>query len=146
MINDWYENISVGDKTETRGRTITEADVVNFAMISGDWNPLHVDRTYGEAGPFGERIAHGMLVLTAMTGLITLDPPYVMAFYGFDKVRFFKPTLFGDTISARTEVIERSDHKRGGVITCKITVVNQNDAEVASCEMKMLVASKAARL
>ncbi|MGH9098628.1 MAG: MaoC/PaaZ C-terminal domain-containing protein, partial [Acidimicrobiales bacterium] len=55
MITDWYEHISLGDTTETQGRTITEADVVTFAMVSGDWNPLHVDQTYAETGPFGMR-------------------------------------------------------------------------------------------
>jgi 3-hydroxybutyryl-CoA dehydratase len=146
MITDWYENISVGDTTETRGRTITEADVVNFAMISGDWHPLHVDQVYSESGPFGRRIAHGMLVLTVMTGLIELAPKYVVAFYGFDKVRFARPTFLGDTLRAHTEVVERSDHPRGGVVNCKITVVNQQDEPVAACSMKMLVASKTSAL
>ncbi|GAF86639.1 unnamed protein product, partial [marine sediment metagenome] len=60
----YFEEIQVGDVEVTRARTITEADIVNFAAFSGDWYPLHTDVEYAKKGPFGERIAHGMLVLS----------------------------------------------------------------------------------
>jgi acyl dehydratase len=62
----YFEDFKVGEKSITHSRTITEADIVNFAALSGDWNPLHVDKEFAHNGPFGERIAHGLLVLSGV--------------------------------------------------------------------------------
>ena len=104
MITKWFDEFKVGETFRTRGRTITEADIVNFAMFSGDWYPLHTDADYAKNSPFGERIAHGMIVLSVMTGLIQLEPGYIIAFYGMDRVRFINPTKIGDTIRVESVV------------------------------------------
>lgn len=143
MVTKWFDDFKIGEKSITRARTITETDVVSFAMLSGDWYPLHTDKEYVKKTPFGERIAHGMLVLSVMTGLVTLDPGYVLAFYGMDRVRFVRPTKIGDTIHVETVVTELTPRdETSGVVTFDVSVLNQNDKVVASTVMKMLVARK----
>ena len=138
-----YEDFQVGDKFTTRRRTITEADIVNFAAFSGDWYPLHVDDVYAKNSPFGERIAHGMLVLSATSGLMPLYDMDIVAFYGMDRVRFFAPTKIGDTLHLEMEVTEKQDKGDiGGVVTFKSTVKNQKDEDAAVSLMKILIGKK----
>lgn len=141
MIDKWFDNLTVGEKTVTAARTIGEADVVQFAMLSGDWNPLHVDAEYASTGPFGRRIAHGMLILAVASGLTPLKPPFVTAFYGIDNLRFIGPTFFGDTVHVETELVEaepRSDS--AGLVTFSVSVVNQRNEAIAVYKMKLLIA------
>jgi 3-hydroxybutyryl-CoA dehydratase len=139
----YYGDFQVGDVEVTRARTITETDIVNFAAFSGDWYPLHTDIEYAKKGPFGERIAHGMLVLSVATGLMPLYEMAIIAFYGMDKVRFTAPTKIGDTIHVELEVIEKQDKgDLGGVVALKESVKNQNDEDVAVSTMRVLIAKK----
>jgi len=94
----YFEDFNVGDRIVTRGRTITEADIVMFSALSGDWHPLHTDVEYAKQGPFKERIAHGFLVLSVASGLLPLSEIAIIAFYGMDKVRFIAPVRLLDTI------------------------------------------------
>ena len=92
-----FGDIEEGDTTVTQGRTITEADVTNFAGVSGDFNHLHTDAERMGESMFGERIAHGMLVVSAATGLLWQarspeEREAVVAFYGIDDLRFRQPT------------------------------------------------------
>jgi 3-hydroxybutyryl-CoA dehydratase len=145
VVVDWYENIRLGDVMVTKGRTLGESDVINFAMLTGDWNPLHCDAEYAAKAQFGTRIAHGMLVLAVMSGLVELRAPYVKALYGFDKVRFLRPTYFGDTIKVVSTVVGRSDKEDGGgVVTFEAQVRNQKDEPVAICTIKILVETASA--
>jgi acyl dehydratase len=138
---NYFEDFHVGDKFVTRGRTVTEADIVNFACLSGDWYALHTDAEYAKKTPFGERIAHGLLVLAIASGLA---PPYdtaVVAFYGMEKVRFTAPTKIGDTIHAEFEVVEKQDKgELGGVVSWKQTIRNQKGEAVVVLINKGLVA------
>lgn len=144
MIRAYYDEISAGDGNVTRGRTITETDLVSFSMLSGDWFPLHTDAGYAEETIFGERIAHGMLVLSAATGLVELKPGAVMAFYGMEDLRFVNPTRIGDTIHAETEVLSKEDRGRSsGLVTSRLVVKNQRGEDVLSAKPKMLVARRA---
>ena len=139
----FYEDFKVGDVEGTRARTITEADIVNFAAFSGDWYPLHTDIEYAKKGPFGERIAHGMLVLSVATGLMPLYEMAIVAFYGMDKVRFTAPTKIGDTIHVELEVTDKQDKgELGGVVNLKESVKNQRGEDVAISTMKVLIAKK----
>ena len=141
----YFEDFKVGDVETTRARTITETDIVNFAALSGDWYPLHTDIEYAKKGPFGERIAHGMLVLSVATGLMPLYEMAIVAFYGMDKVRFTAPTMIGDTIHVELEVIETQDKGEfGGVIALKESVKNQKAEAVAVSTMKVLIAHRPA--
>jgi 3-hydroxybutyryl-CoA dehydratase len=143
MITKWFDQFELGETQVTRARTITESDVVMFSMFSGDWYPLHTDKEYAKDSPFGERIAHGMLVLSVMTGLVELDPGYIIAFYGMDNVRFVQPTKIGDTIRVESKVLEvQEKNNKAGVVAFNVEVKNQDDKTVVSTVMKMLVAKE----
>jgi 3-hydroxybutyryl-CoA dehydratase len=139
----YFEDFKEGEVFVSRGRTITEADIVNFAMFSGDWYPLHIDKEWAANTPFGERIAHGMLVLSAASGLMPLTEMAIVAFYGMDKVRFVGPTKIGDTIHVEAEVVERKEKgELGGVVTIQQKIKNQRDEELVLATIKIFVAHK----
>lgn len=116
--NRHFEEIAEGETAETRGRTITEADVVNFAGVSGDFHPLHTDAEHAAGSSFGERIAHGLLVLSVAAALAMEYNEHAF-FYGFETIRFVDPTFIGDTISVETEVVETAEQsdEYGRVVT-----------------------------
>jgi len=137
----------VGDRTVTRGRTITEADVTNFAGVSGDFNHLHTDAEAMADSEYGERIVHGALVFSIMTGLLwqnrsDREQEAVVAFYGVDRLRFRAPTFIGDTVHAELEVADKEprDHPVGnGVVTYDAEVATQDGEVVLSCQLKSLL-------
>lgn len=136
----YYEDFEVGDRIKTRGRTITEADIVLFASLSGDWYPLHTDAEYARKSPFGERIAHGFLVLSVASGLIPLSEMAIMAFYGMDAVRFLRPTKIGDTLKVELEVVEKRDRdEKSGLISFKEFIRNQREEDVAVGVMRLVL-------
>jgi acyl dehydratase len=139
----YFEDYEIGEKFVTRGRTITETDIVMFAAFSGDWYPLHVDVEYAKKSPFGERIAHGMLVLSVMSGLMPLYEMAIVAFYGMDKVRFTAPTKIGDTLRVQMTVTDKKDKGDvGGVVTFENRIINQRDDEAAVTIIKAMIAKK----
>lgn len=135
----YFEDYTVGEKMVSPSRTITEADIVNFAMITGDWHPIHVNREYAEATVFGERIAHGMLTLTLggsmcmWMGPNTFVPKSFIAFLGMEEVRLPSPTKIGDTLHWEGEVVALDAKSKGrGMITWSCRVVNQRNEVCAS--------------
>ena len=141
----YFEDYQIGEVFKSRGRTITEADIVNFCMFSGDWYPLHSDIEYAKNSPFGERIAHGMLVLSATSGLMPLTEMAIVAFYGIDKVRFLTPTKIGDTLHLEVEVLETIDKgEMGGVVSFSSVIKNQRDEAAAKSVLKIFMAKKPA--
>ena len=143
MIQKWYDDFVPGERQITRARTITEGDIVQFAMLSGDWNPLHTDAVYAEGERFGARIAHGMLVLATATGLTPLESPYVLAFYGLDRVRFIAPTFIGDTLHVESELADKQDRdESSGLLTFAAAIINQRGETVAVYQMKLLIARR----
>lgn len=134
-----FEGYTVGEKWRSRGRSITEADLVMFSALSGDWYPLHTDREWAAQGPYGQRIAHGMLLLSIATGLITMDPGTVRAFYGMDRVRFVHPVFIGDTVHVDLEVTGLVPKSQGGVVEAQMTLGNQTQEPVAVAALKILV-------
>jgi acyl dehydratase len=142
----YFEDFEPGTTTTSRSRTITEADVVNFAGLSGDFVELHMSEEYAKTGPFGRRIAHGLLVLSVSGGLMVqtgqlLDT--VIAFYGIDKLRFVRPTFIGDTVHVVKKVVDRQEKEKGGVITFETTVVNQDEDVVLVYYDKLMVKKRA---
>jgi acyl dehydratase len=99
-----FDGLETGAKLVSRGRTITESDVVSFAALTGDWHPQHADAEWARSSAFGERIAHGMLVLSYAIGLLPLDPERVVALRGLRSVVFKRPVPIGTTIHAEAEV------------------------------------------
>ena len=96
--------LGAGTHLVSRARTITESDLVSFAAITGDWHPQHVDAEWAADSRFGERIAHGMLVLSYSVGLMGFDPERVVALRGIDSLTFKRPVAIGDTIRAEADV------------------------------------------
>lgn len=125
----YFEEFSVGDVITTPARTITEADVVNFAGLSGDWNQLHTDVEYAKGTPFGGRIAHGLLGLTVASGLgarLGFIEGTVEAFLKLEW-KFRRPIYIGDTIRLRGEVTRTRAVRRmgGGVVVFGMKLLNQ---------------------
>lgn len=142
-----FHDIAVGQTRTTNGRTITEADVANFAGVSGDFNHHHTDADRMADSSFGERIAHGMLVLSVATGLIWQSRPRevrdaVVAFYGIDRLRFRAPVFLGDRVHVETEVIEKEEQPEGpgtGTVRYDLQVKKSDGTTVISCEMLSLL-------
>jgi 3-hydroxybutyryl-CoA dehydratase len=142
----YFEEIEVGQVMVTQGRTITEADIVNFGNVTGDFNPLHFDAEMMKESMFGQRIAHGMLVLSFAVGLgnqLGSNLGTVLAFKGVN-IEFRRPVFIGDTIRLRTTVTEKreSSKQRGGWITSKVEIVNQRDEVVQEGAWSTLIALK----
>jgi acyl dehydratase len=141
LITGYYEDLEVGRKFVSRGRTITETDVLGFAGLSGDFHPLHTDAVYAAEGPFGGRIAHGLLTIAVATGLMTLSPESIKAFYGLDRVRFLRPVHLGDTVHVESEIAEMREPVQGrSVVVLAVTVVNQDAEPVLAMRMSFVVA------
>jgi 3-hydroxybutyryl-CoA dehydratase len=99
-----FDDLAPGLRFSTRGRTVTEADVVGFAGLTGDFHPQHVDAAWSQNSVFGERIAHGMLVLSMGAGLVPFDPERVVALRRVRDVVFKRPVRFGDTITVDGQI------------------------------------------
>jgi len=140
-----FEDFQEGDTFETAGRTVTEADLVNFAGVSGDFNDLHLDAEAMADSEYGERIAQGALVFSIATGLLwqaDVTGDALVAFYGVDRLRFRAPVFVGDTLDVHVTVAERDrrdDVEATGVVRFE-TEVRKADGTVAlSCELLSLL-------
>jgi acyl dehydratase len=133
---------SAGDIT-TRGRTITEADVMMFAGLTGDFVELHTNEEFAKGTPFGRRVAHGALVFSISIGLATrtnLLDDALLAFAGVDKLRFVAPVFIGDTVHVTKRVSERKElGAEQGTVVFETRVVNQRDELVLVYFDKMLL-------
>lgn len=142
----YWEDLAVGFTYETSSRTITEADVVAFAAYTADYNPLHVDAEYAKASPFGQRIAHGMLVASIVSGLNTrtiVNALLAPTLTGLLEVKatFPKPTFIGDTIKVVIEVAELKETSKPdrGLVRWKRSAINQRGETVCVCDVVMLM-------
>lgn len=145
----YYEDFTVGLQITTMGRTITETDVVSFAGLSGDYNQIHTDAAYAAGMPFGQRIAHGLCVMSIASGLVTLTGVMegtVLAFREVAEWRFSKPVFFGDTIHVEAEVTALKPYPRlnGGAVTIKLNVLNQKGEVAQSGVWTVLMLSRPA--
>jgi acyl dehydratase len=112
----------------SRGRTITEADVVAFSALTGDWHPQHTDATWAADSAFGERIAHGMLIVSFAVGLVDFDPERVVALRRLRDVVFKRPVRLGDTIHVEGSVADsRPIDEETTLLTWSWRIVNQDD-------------------
>ena len=146
----YFEELQIGESLLTHRRTVTEADIVAFGGISGDYFYMHFDELAAKESAFGQRIAHGYFVLSAAAGLfVSPAPGPVLANYGLDTLRFVKPVGIGDTIQARLTCKRKIDkNKRDakgqgqGVVAWDVEVHNQRAELVASYDILTLVAKK----
>jgi oxepin-CoA hydrolase/3-oxo-5,6-dehydrosuberyl-CoA semialdehyde dehydrogenase len=145
-----FEDLQVGDSLLTHRRTVTEADIVAFGGISGDYFYMHFDAIAARESAFGQRIAHGYFVLSAAAGLfVSPAPGPVLANYGLDTLRFVKPVGIGDTIRVRLTCKRKTDRQKKdaqgvgqGVVAWDVEVTNQDGAVVASYDILTLVAKR----
>ena len=145
-----FEELAIGDSLLTHRRTVSEADIVAFGGISGDYFYMHFDAIAAKESAFGQRIAHGYFVLSAAAGLfVSPAPGPVLANYGLDNLRFVKPVAIGDTIRARLTCKRKIDRNRKdaqgraqGVVAWDVEVTNQADEVVASYDILTLVAKR----
>jgi oxepin-CoA hydrolase/3-oxo-5,6-dehydrosuberyl-CoA semialdehyde dehydrogenase len=143
----YFEDLRMGDSLLTHRRTVTEADIVAFGGISGDFFYMHFDEIAARDSQFGKRIAHGYFVLSAAAGLfVSPAPGPVLANYGLDNLRFITPVAIGDTIRARLTCKRKVDRNRTdekgigqGVVAWDVQVTNQHEELVASYDILTLV-------
>lgn len=143
----YFEEFEVGQRFISAGRTITESDIVTFAGLSGDYNRIHTDAQYCQDSPFGERIAHGLLVLSIASGLVAqsgMIEGTVIAFREISNWKFIKPVLIGDTVHVATEVLETKFYRRleSGKVEIELSVINQDDDVVMKGTWNVLMASQ----
>jgi len=129
-----FNEFKVGDKFTTASRTITEADVVNFAGISGDFNPLHTDEEFGKSTRFKGRVAHGMLSVAVATGLanqLGIFEGTTIALLSMT-INYKGAVKFGDTIHLELKVAEKKETSKDdkGIVTFNTIVYNQNNEPI----------------
>lgn len=134
IVDRWFEDVEVGERRETVGRTITETDIVVHAGQTGDFFPHHMDAEWMKTQPAGQRIAHGTLILSIAVGMTAGDiNPQAMS-TGYDRIRFIKPVFIGDTITVSAEIIEKAEHAKRpvefGTVHELVTVTNQRGETV----------------
>lgn len=143
----FFEEFEVGQWLLSPGRTVTEADVVNFAALSGDWNGLHCDADHAARQPFGQRVAHGLLGMAIASGLsarMGFLEGTALAFREIADWKFSRAILLGDTIRLRAEVAQTKPMPRlgGGLVTLKVELLNQRDEVVQRGSWGVLVKSR----
>jgi len=147
-IGYYFEEVEIGQTMVTRGRTVTEADIVQFAGLTGDYNPMHTNAEYMKNHPMGQRVAHGMLTLSYAVGQLYqlgFMERTVLAFRGLE-MKFSLPVLIGDTTHVRLTIKEKKEMKRlgGGIVTAEVKIINQEGKTVQSGTMELLLALKPA--
>jgi len=149
VTGTWFDDAAVGMRSETPRRTVTEADVVNFSGVSGDFNALHTDAETMRESQFGERIAHGALILSMVTGLRARTGRFdgtLIAFAEIRRWRFAAPVLIGDTIHAVDEIVELRETSKPdrGIMVQHVDVLNQRGDVVQEGEMVLMLKRRGA--
>ncbi len=140
----YFEDFAPGDQRLTKGRTITETDIVIHAGQSGDFFPHHMDEEWCKTQPFKKRIAHGTLIFTVAIGLTADLVNEVAMTYGYERLRFIKPVFINDTIHVAITISAKQDHKKPGygLVTEKVETFNQHKELVMVCEHILMVAKR----
>jgi acyl dehydratase len=144
----YFEEFVIGEEVVSPARTITEADVVMFAALTGDYNQLHTDEEFAKTTPFGRRIAHGLLVLSDAVGLLGRLGFIEGTALAFRELtwKFSQPVFMGDTVHVKARCRELKPMARlgGGLVIFDLSVVNQEGRTVQKGEWHVLMASKPA--
>lgn len=149
-MTDWYyEDLEIGFECTTPARTVTEADIVTFAGLSGDYNALHTNQEFAKTTIFQGRIAHGILGLAIASGLFTRTEfmqqiqKSLMAFLSLNW-KFTGPIKIGDTISVKVKLIEKKETKKPdrGIIVLERTVINHHGEVVQQGETTLMIARR----
>jgi acyl dehydratase len=149
--SDPFEQLSVGERFSSGARTVRDTDVIVFSALTGDWHPQHCDPEWAAGSPFGERIAHGMLVLSLAVGLVPLDPERVLALRRVSDVVFKRPVRLNDTISVSGEITAlrpidaaspasspEGEGDTGGLVDFAWQIRNQDGALICRANVQVL--------
>lgn len=140
----YFEDFELNSVRHTKGRTITETDIVLHAGQSGDFFPHHMDEEWCKTQPFGKRIAHGTLIFAVAIGLTADVINEAAMTYGYDRLRFTRPVFINDTIRVIVTIKEKKEHKKPGfgLVTELVEVQNQHGELVMVCEHILLAHKK----
>ena len=145
VLGQWFEDVQIGEERLTPGRTITEADLTNFAGVTGDYSQVHTDVEFCKKTEYGVRIAHGLLILSIVGGLkwrTNYTQGTGVASLGWNNCRFTKPVMIGDTIRGRWRPNEKRESKSKpgmGIVTEEVEAVNQRGEVVMSAEHTIMI-------
>jgi acyl dehydratase len=144
----YFEDLAVGTELRTSARTVTEADLVAFAMHSGDWNPIHMDREHAKSRDFGRPVVHGMCGMSIMGGLIYATGWFAhttVALLGFDSWRFVHPIFVGDTLHCRVRIdaLRVTSGGRHGLVQRHLSLWNQEERQVQEGTSHILIELRA---
>lgn len=138
-----FDEFDLGDCYASQGRTVTEADVVTFAGLSGDFNPLHTDAEFAKRTPFGERIGHGMLTVAMATGMANWTGIFEGTTIALMEqvIRYKNVVKFGDTVHLELEVVDKKATSKPdrGVVRFATRMINQRDEVVVDGEWTLMM-------
>ena len=143
----YYEEFNIGDEYVSMGRSVTEADITNFAGVSGNFDQSHTDIEYAKNTPFGERIAHGLIGLAFISGLLQrtgLIEGTVFTFLEISSWKFLAPARIGDTLSVRIEISGKRETKKDdrGIVVLDMNLINQRNEIIQHGEWKIMMLRK----
>lgn len=142
----YFEEYKVGDFLTSTSRTIVEGDLTTFAALSGDFSGIHMDSEMAEKGPFKQRVAHGLLVMSIASGLLVKLGFLEGTLMAFREMtwKFSLPVFIGDTLCAEAKVVETRTMPRlgGGLVGFEVGVLNQSDKQVQSGRWSLLISSR----
>jgi 3-hydroxybutyryl-CoA dehydratase len=134
-----FDDLQIGERFQTPERTVEAADIATFAGLTGDTHPQHVDADWAAGSRFGERIAHGLLVLSYAAGSMPFDPERVVALRRIGDAVFKQPVKIGDTVHVEGEVTEtRPIDDEHGLVACRWKVVNQHGRLVLRASVELV--------
>ncbi|SDV49025.1 MaoC/PaaZ C-terminal domain-containing protein [Chitinasiproducens palmae] len=145
----YFEDFSVGQSFESGGRTITEADLTFFSMLSGDWNPIHADAEFARATRYQQRVVHGTLGIAVATGMLHqlgIFHDSAVAMMSLNEWKFVAPLFVGDTIRLRLEItaLDAGSSQRVGKLGRRFVLLNQNDVIVQDGHSDLLIRKRGA--
>ena len=134
-----YEELEAGQAFTTRGRTVTESDVVGFAALTGDWHPQHTDAEWAKESAFGERIAHGLFVLSLAGGLVPFDPERVVALRRVGDAVFKQPVKIGDALRVEGKITALKElDPETGLVEAALRILNQDGRLVVRVTVELV--------
>lgn len=139
MLHKPVDELTLGEAVPSRGRTVTETDVVSFCYLTGNWLEIHSNEEVAAKTPYGRRLVQGSLVFSIVPGLVEWDARYTIAMYAVNDMRFPRPVFIGDTITAQIAVddVQMRDADTG-IATFAVKVVNQRGEVVQTFRMRIL--------
>jgi acyl dehydratase len=143
----YFEEFTVGERFSTASRTVTEADIMQFADLTGDHNEIHVNAEFAANTPYGQRIAHGLLTLSCISGLVVQSGIMAQTIIAFREIigwTFSKPVFIGDEVHAEVEITELKAYPRlgAGAVTVRVVVKNNRDETTQQGSWNLLVQSQ----